>query len=164
MSRVRERAERKKLHDQSIDQDRLFDEWNNPTEYAQKIICERLSSQDFNRQVFGQRHRDEKLFITGKYEDKDRHTLTEYSQFENDRLYYKKNQNLTKQTKNVKKMNSYELEKLEKQKNIYKRDFTEKEKEKKVKDQASTIASDINKNMKKMNNLTTEVMGAADTF
>jgi len=77
MSRVRERAERRKLHDQSIDQDRLFDEWNNPTDYAQKIISERLSSQDFNRQVFGQRHRDEKLFITGKYEDKDRHALTE---------------------------------------------------------------------------------------
>jgi len=77
---------------------------------------------------------------------------------------YKKNQNLTKQTKNVKKLNSFEIEKIEKQKNMYNRDFSVKENEKKVKDQASTIASDINKNMKKMNNLTTEVMGAADTF
>jgi len=71
---------------------------------------------------------------------------------------------LTKQTKNVKKLNSFEIEKIEKQKNMYNRDFSVKENEKKVKDQASTIASDINKNMKKMNNLTTEVMGAADTF
>jgi len=77
---------------------------------------------------------------------------------------FKRDQNLTKQTKNIKKIGSQEFDKMEKEKNIHKRDFTTKENEKKVKDQASTIASDINKNMKKMNNLTNEIMVCTDTF
>jgi len=46
---------------------------------------------------------------------------------------------------------------------MHKREFSQKENEKKVKDQGSTIASDINKNMKKMNNLSKEVT-SANTF
>lgn len=95
---------------------------------------------------------------------KSKHALTEYSQFESDRLMFKRDQNLSKQTKNIKKICSQELDKMEKEKNIHKRDFNTKENEKKVKDQASTIASDINKNMKKMNNLTNEIMVCNDTF
>lgn len=163
-SMCRERAEKQKTMDESYTQDRMFDEFNNPTDFAQKIITERLSSQDFNRQVFGQRHRDEKMFINGKFEEQSKHSLTEYSEFEGARLLYKKNQNLVKQSKSIKKLSSLEIDKLEKNKNIHKRNFSVKEGEKKVKDQASTIASDINKNMKKMNNLTKEVTQMAETF
>lgn len=166
MSRSRDRRERERLKEMSKDEDqfRLFDEKNNPTEYAQKIINQRLNESDFNRQVFGMRHRDEQMFLENKFEDKiKKDQLTEFLQFENDRLMYKKDTNIQKQTRSLRKLDAKEFEKLDKLRNIHNREFTQKEKEKKVKDQASTIASDINKNMKKMNNLTKEVT-QAETF
>lgn len=73
---------------------------------------------------------------------------------------YKKDTNIQKQTRSLKKYDSKEFEKLDKLRNIHNREFSQKAKDKKVKDQASTIVSDINKNMKKMNNLTKEVTQA----
>lgn len=72
MSRSRERMEKEKLKELSKDESqfKMFDEQNNPTEYAQKIINQRLNEQDFNRQVFGMRHRDEKMFLNNKFDDK----------------------------------------------------------------------------------------------
>jgi hypothetical protein len=156
--------ERDRNKENDEDQYKLFDQQNNPTEYAQSIINQRLNEQDFNRQVFGMKHRDEMQFLNNKFDDKAKKLQqTEYAQFENDRLLYKKDVNISKQTKNIKKLDHKETEKIDKQRNIHNRDFTQKEKDKKVNDQAAMIASDINKNMKKMNNLTKEVT-QAETF
>jgi len=101
--------ERDRNKENDEDQYKLFDQQNNPTEYAQSIINQRLNEQDFNKQVFGMKHRDEMQFLNNKFDDKAKKLqLTEYAQFENDRLMYKKDVNISKQTKNIKKIDSKE--------------------------------------------------------